>query len=64
VADGHFAAQGAEDFLPIFTNGEMDHGRRGENESSEKERGSNVSHSFIPYFVHRTHFLWIGFLVC
>ena len=24
-----------------------------EKESSEKERSNNVSHSFIPYFVHR-----------
>ena len=64
MADGHLAAQGAEDFLPIFTNGEMNDGGRGENEDSEKEPGSNVSHSFIPYFVHSTHLMWIGFLVC
>ena len=52
MADRHLAAQRGENFLPIFANGEMDNGGGSENEDGEKERGSNVSHSFIPYFVH------------
>ena len=58
------ATQGAENFLPIFTNGEMDDAGSSEKQGGEKEPGSNMSHSFIPYFVHRTHLMWIGFLVC
>ena len=57
MADGHLAAQCRKDFLPIFTNRDVDHAGSSENEDGEKEPGSNVSHSFIPYFVHRTHFL-------
>jgi hypothetical protein len=64
LADRHLAAQSGEDFLPIFANGEMDDGGGRKNEDGEKEPGSNVSHSFIPYFVHRTQLMWIGFLVC
>lgn len=64
MTDGHLAAQRGEDFLPIFANGEMDDGRGGENESGEKEPGSNMSHSFIPYFVHIMHLLGIGSLAC
>jgi hypothetical protein len=64
MAHWQLPAQSGEDFLPIFANGEVDYGGSSDNEGSEKEPGSNLSHSFIPYFVHRTHFLWIGFLVC
>ncbi len=64
MADGHLAAQRGENFLPIFANGEMDYRGGCENERSEKEPGSDMSHSFIPYFVHRTQLMWIGFLVC
>ena len=62
MADGHLAAQRGEDFLPIFANGELDDRGGGKNEDGEKEPGSNMSHSFIPYFVHRMHVLRIGSL--
>jgi hypothetical protein len=30
----------------------------------EEQSGSDVSHSFIPYFIHRTHLLRICFIAC
>ena len=64
MANGQLAAERRENFLPIIANGEVDDGGGRKNEDGEKEPGSNMSHSFIPYFVHRTHLMWIGFLVC
>jgi hypothetical protein len=52
VADGHLAAQRSQDILPIFANGEVDDGGGSDDEGDEEEPGSNMSHSFIPYFIH------------
>ena len=64
MTDRHLSAQRGKNFIPIFANGKMDDCGRCNNESGEEEPGGNLSHSFIPYFVHRTRLMWIGFLEC
>ena len=43
----------------------MDDCDRPEEDEREKERGSDMSHSFIPCIIHsQTRMLWISFLPC
>jgi hypothetical protein len=49
----HLSAQGGEDILQMITNGEVKNGEGAKQHRGEEERGGNLSHSFIPLFVHR-----------
>ena len=56
----HFAAKRGEDVLPIFPNRQMDDCGCPDESQPEEQCGGNVSHSFFPYFVHRTILNRIG----
>ena len=62
AADRHIAAERGEDVLPIFPKRELDD-RGGSNESqSEEQCSGDMSHSFFPYFIHRTILNRKGFI--
>jgi hypothetical protein len=48
MAHRHFALQRGKDLLPVIANGEMDDRTGACEHQSEKERGSNMSHSLSP----------------